>query len=128
MCGDGCRRMMGRITTVVEKEIPMTTQLISSEAVTPSRTGPSWRLARAGAGSTLLAVVLVACTWWVADAATGGLIVDPGSGVRDVGVVATIGSTIVGGASGTGLAALARRFGRRPRRAFLVVCGIGLAC
>jgi hypothetical protein len=105
----------------------MTTQIISTEEVASTSTRPSPGLVRGGIGSTLVALGAVAGAWLLATAVTGGLVVDLGAGPQKVGVLAVVGATLVGGGVGIGLAALTRRFSRRPRRAFLVVCVLALA-
>lgn len=106
----------------------MTTQTISSDIATSpsSSTRRLSGLVRRGGISTLVALAGALGTRAVADAATGGLFVDQGDGSQQVGAMAVVFATIIGGAAGTGLAALAGRFLARPRRAFLAVCSLGL--
>jgi hypothetical protein len=73
---------------------------------------------------TVVALVLVAVVYGIAQAANANLLVT-GPGVEtpaEVPLGNALGVTALGGLVGLGLAVLARRFAPKPRMTFLVVC------
>lgn len=82
---------------------------------------------KAGILGTIGAVIAVAITYFIADAASGPLLVTRNSGLTEQAPIAgALLFTAIGGVIGLGIAALAKRFLGNPVPAFLGICLVGL--
>ncbi|MEM9133213.1 MAG: DUF6069 family protein [Actinomycetota bacterium] len=84
-------------------------------------------LIRTAAVGTVAAIVAALIVYFIADAASGPLLVTPAGAdeAQELPLGAVIASTIFGGIVGTLVALVARRLSR-PRTLFLSVCIVGL--
>ncbi len=83
----------------------------------------------ATAGTAIVAaLVLVTIVFLAASAATDNLLVTPpgGDAAEELTLGIVLFTTVVGGLLGTALAWTMSRFAPRPRRTFVLVCGVGL--
>lgn len=81
---------------------------------------------KAGILGTIGAVIAVAITYFIADAASGPLLVTQNDLTEEAPLAGALLFTALGGVLGLGIAALAKRFLGNPVPAFLGICLVGL--
>ncbi len=81
----------------------------------------------AGAAA-IVAIPLVSIVFLIAQATTDSLLVTPpgGDGLQQVQFADMLVASVAGILAGTGIAWLMNRFVGKPRRSFLVLCGVSL--